>query len=359
MPCSMFSALIEPFFANVGSVLMVGTAFHLFIGNTIIGIVEGRLLAWLFKAPRKRCILIMIPANYVSAWLGFWLVPKATSSADLDLYNVHQMVPILMGLTYAATLVIEWPFVAACLRNLRRSFLACLAVQTISYALMFGYYYMISSTSLLRDFEIVPAGGIPLPERVEVYFIGNGDGNVYRLRSSTAAPEMIYELKSRNSQERLTWLADEAIPEQGSLAVVKLENTRFGHPLGILKNYPGESARKQFTVESIWDTFGDVEPVARHMTRKWKFSAGFWAGKGLEGEPAGIQEAEAHHKSRIHLALEMPCASWLVRNAMQLPGDIVLFQLGEDQICLFDPVTNRVALLCRGRGPVAVMVPGK
>jgi hypothetical protein len=45
----------------------------------------------------------------------------------------------------------------------------------------------------------------------------------------------------------------------------------------------------------------------------------------------------------------------MIRNTVQLPSDKALFQLGEDQICVFDPTTRQVALLWRGRGPVAVM----
>ena len=33
----------------------------------------------------------------------------------------------------------------------------------------------------------------------------------------------------------------------------------------------------------------------------------------------------------------------------------ILFQLGDDQICVFEPTRKRVALLWRGRGPVAVV----
>ncbi len=49
----------------------------------------------------------------------------------------------------------------------------------------------------------------------------------------------------------------------------------------------------------------------------------------------------------------------MIRNAVQLPSDKALFQLGENQICVFDPATRQVALLWRGRGPVAVMEKGK
>ncbi len=47
---------------------------------------------------------------------------------------------------------------------------------------------------------------------------------------------------------------------------------------------------------------------------------------------------------------ETPFGAWAVRNVVHLPSDKVLFQLGEDQICGFDPLKRQVALLWRGMG---------
>jgi hypothetical protein len=46
--------------------------------------------------------------------------------------------------------------------------------------------------------------------------------------------------------------------------------------------------------------------------------------------------------------------AWAVRNAVHLPGDTVLLQLGDNQICLYDPEKKQIALVARGRGPIAV-----
>ena len=57
----------------------------------------------------------------------------------------------------------------------------------------------------------------------------------------------------------------------------------------------------------------------------------------------------------VRFSYETPFGAWTVRNAVHLPYDKVLFQLGDDQICAFDPVRRRVGLLWRGRGPVPVI----
>jgi hypothetical protein len=75
---------------------------------------------------------------------------------------------------------------------------------------------------------------------------------------------------------------------------------------------------------------------------------GFWAAEGLRVSRKGTDDW-------FRVAYETPFGAWSVRNVVHLPSDKVLFQLGEDQICGFDPVKRQVALLWRGRGPVPVI----
>ena len=78
------------------------------------------------------------------------------------------------------------------------------------------------------------------------------------------------------------------------------------------------------------------------------FFTGFWAAEGLRGE-------NTNTGTKIKVRLETPFIQWQARNAIQLPNDQVIFQLGGDQICLFDPNTKRLAILARGRGPVVAL----
>ncbi|HEX2747045.1 MAG TPA: hypothetical protein VHM91_03525, partial [Verrucomicrobiales bacterium] len=208
----MLFALIQAVFANAGTPLMWGAALHLLAGNAIIGTFEGLLLITLFKARTKTTLLVMIAANYLSAWLGLLLIPAVANFADMDINTIRPWFWIMTGVTYGATVLIEWPFVIACVGTFRRSVLASFTVQAISYTLLFGFYWMLSTTSLFREVEIVPAREIPLPESVEFYYIGAGDGNVYHLGSTTGQPEMIHELKSKNPWDRLYWRASKAEP---------------------------------------------------------------------------------------------------------------------------------------------------
>jgi hypothetical protein len=59
--------------------------------------------------------------------------------------------------------------------------------------------------------------------------------------------------------------------------------------------------------------------------------------------------------AHIYFSFETPFGDWAVRNATHLPTDKVIFQLGENQICLTDPEAKTIALLVHGRGPIAAI----
>jgi len=64
-PCACADAFTGLAFTTIG---------HLFFANAAIGIGEGVLLVLLFRASWLRAIPLMIVANYLSAWAGFFLL---------------------------------------------------------------------------------------------------------------------------------------------------------------------------------------------------------------------------------------------------------------------------------------------
>lgn len=62
------------------------------------------------------------------------------------------------------------------------------------------------------------------------------------------------------------------------------------------------------------------------------------------------------NNEKVRVSLEIPYqGKWYVRFISHLPGDRVLFQLGRDQICLYDLNKKQVALVTKGRSPLAVI----
>jgi hypothetical protein len=347
--------------ADAGTPLMWASMVHLVVGNALIGAGEGLLLAWLFSLPKGKCVLIMIPANYASAWIGGLFIRGAIVRAlPMDLNNGWRWFWFMVVATYCMTLILEWPFVAWCFRGaknwLKRSLLASLVVQTASYALLFGWYWMASGTSLYTEMNIVAPAKISLPASVLVYFIAPADGDVYQRLLAGGGEKKIYELHSTDNDDRLFVRPNTSDSNRWDLvARLNTKDRRDPRFIEVLTNLAVEAAadwRSTHTeppqYEGTWFNFGEAPSLGGAVNSQWKFDSGFWPVEGLRASDKATGQ-------QVRFSYETPFGEWTVRNAVQLPSDKVLFQLGDDQICVFDPANRRVALLWHGRGPVPIM----
>lgn len=351
-------------FADAGTPLMWAGLAHLVIGNFIVGLFEGLILAKLFSLKYSPVASIMVGANYFSAWCGYWLLNHAViGRLHMDLNNGWTWFWILVFMTYLATLVIEWPFVAMCLRGkpdwFRKSIRGNLLVQTLSYVLLFGWYWMASGTSLYTKMRIVSPDELSLPESVAVYFISAQDGNVYARSLAGRQNDQVFVLQSTNENDRLAIRPSSGRTNSWDLmACMEVEGSVDPKLVEIAKSFAAQAVAdwsanqdtKRFL--TTWNNFGPVPRLASADSSTWEFETGFWPIEGIRG-------TNRKDQTHLHICFETPFGAWNIRNATQLPGNLVLFQLGEDQICVLDPGTKRVALLTHGRGPVAVISEGK
>jgi hypothetical protein len=354
-------ALPQSAFADAGTPLMWATMLHLVIGNAIIGVVEGLALAKLFSLKKLKTVALLIPANYFSAWVGGLFLENAiVRHLHMDLNNAWKWFWILVVATYLMTLVLEWPFVALCFRGsagwFRRSLKGNLVIQTMSYVLVFGWYWMASGTSLYTKMQIVSSRELSLPESVIVYFISEPDGNVYARNPSGIENRRVFELHSTNENDRLFARQSSTHTNYWDL-VARIETDNLQDPrfVEVQKDITKQAVsdwratQNPPTNEGTWFEFGDVPRLGSAEKSDWDFETGFWPIEGLHG-------TNAVKHTRVYFSFETPFGAWNVRNATHLPGDKVLFQLGENQICIFDPDAKKVALLTHGRGPVAIIV---
>ena len=329
---------------------------HLVFGNFLIGIGEGLVLAGVFKLRVAPAIGIMIAANYASAWIGLaWLEARIVQVLELDLYNAWRWVWIMAVVSYFITLLIEWPFVALCFRKtpgiLRRGMLGCLLVQTLSYVLLFGWYWGASGKSLYTKGDILAPGDFELSPGIAVYHIGKDDGDVHEFDFDTRRTRLVAPLGSTNLNDRLAiWPARTGQDSYGIVA--RLDAADQKPPVlrdvlgGLAARQVAVEAGRDAEVEATWSNFGPVPRVGN--TAEGDFYAGFWPIEGLASvDPLG--------KVLLHLAFETPWAAWSIRNATELPSGEVVFQLGEDQICILEPASRKVARFVFGRGPVVVL----
>ncbi|HQC42513.1 MAG TPA: hypothetical protein PLV91_03470 [Verrucomicrobiota bacterium] len=350
--------------ANTGTPLIWATGLHLFYGNALIGLGEGLLLARLFSLPKGKCVTAMIVANYASAWLGVVLIQGAIVDAlPMDLNNGWMWFWVMVVATYCMTLLVEWPFIAQRFRGtqaqgwFRRSVRASLVVQSASYILLFGWYWLASDISLYTRMDIVAPADLALPESVHVYFISPADGNVYKRQLTGGSGQKIFELNSTERYDRL--FVRPNITDSNRWDLVAHLDGYGAHLVDVLTNMMVEAAPERrsssYTGTPLNEgttlrNSGGAQRLGSATNSHWKFWAGFW--------PMPIEGLEASNETTgesVRFSYDTPFGAWRVQNTFHLPSDKALFQLGDDQICAFDPVRRQVALLWKGRGPVPVI----
>ncbi|MCI5142428.1 MAG: hypothetical protein D3909_12075 [Candidatus Electrothrix sp. ATG1] len=338
---------------------------HLVFGNLIIGIVEGILLAKVFDLSKRKCIGLLILANYLSAWLGGFLIGNAVAKVlPMGLYSAWPLFWFMVLVTYVLTLLLEFPFVALALRGdsawHRKAICGSFIIQSISYVILFGWYWLASGTSLLTKTEIVELSSISLPEKILVYFISVDDGDVYKGFLREAKWNRVYDLNASHKNDRLFVIPSTTDANSWDL-MARLETDEHRNPqiITVEKQFAEVAAPSWRTMntdppqyEGTWFNFGQVPKLGDAQASSWKFWSGFWPIEGLHG-------TETNSGAQASFSLETPFVAWSVRNTTHLPTDKVLLQLGDDQICVYDPASKQIALLAHGKGPIAVVKEDK
>lgn len=340
--------------ANAGTPLMWAGMLHLVFGNAFIGLGEGLLIALVFKRPKARCIGLMIAANYFSAWLGGWaLVGGIAAKLDWNLYTAWRLFWAFVFLTYLMTVLLELPFIALCFwrqeKWFLRSFKASLLAQTASYVLLFGWYWGASGKSLYTHMNVVPPSEIRLPDNLQLYYISTQDGRVHQ------GSQVLGSITSTNKNDRLLIRPIAGQTNQWELAV-RLDARRDEDAIISTVLSPIESSataaepneEHRPTGRDTWFNFGNVSVMGGQSNTNWEIRTGFWPIEGMRFKNNQTGES-------THFSWETLFSQWNARNAILLPNDRVIFQLGQDQICIVELTTKKIALLARGRGPTAVL----
>lgn len=336
--------------ADAGTPLMWAGILHLFLGNAIIGVFEGVVLASLFKLGKGLCVLVMIVANYFSAWIGgVFLNHEITALLPFNLYNAWHWIWTMVFVTYFLTLILEWPFVIFCFRGqpdkFKRSLWGNLAVNSLSYVLLFGWYSLASGTTLYTKMNVVDLQGIALPQEGFVYFLSETNG-VFRFDFSSRQVQKVCPFEAIQN-DRL-FLRASAIDTNNWDILDAIKEILVSSNLQVAA-MPGSRNADPNRTEGSWFDFGPAAKLAG--SSDWNYKTGFWPIEGIRGTNQKTGET-------IHFSLETPFIAWSARSATHLPGDYVVFQLGENQICLLETVTRKIALLARGHGPVTVIPRG-
>ncbi|MGE5294178.1 MAG: hypothetical protein ACM3VT_05065 [Solirubrobacterales bacterium] len=85
--------------ANAGTALMWAGTLHLLVGNLIVGLIEGILLAQVFRLSKWKCIGLLILANYFSAWCGFFIAIPLAHALPMGLRNAWPLLWLMVAIT--------------------------------------------------------------------------------------------------------------------------------------------------------------------------------------------------------------------------------------------------------------------
>lgn len=340
-------------FADVGTPLVWANAFHLLIGNAILGIAEGWFLARVFKIPLRRCVGFLISANYVSAWVGMSELSYCFDRFATDISVGLRVIWLLIGAAYLLTLLIEWPFVVLAFPKgagrFAKSLRGNLIIQTASYVVLFGGYWLLSGKSLYTEFRVVPANQIAVPDRITMFYMLRSDGDVYKCELGDAQDEKVFDLNSTNQWDHLVLRASESESNTWDLLVYdnrgRREDATVVLPsLTTLERVP---EMQGWRTDQYFGWSGSVFQVGAATNSAWKFAWAHWPDIGMWGRK-GTEE-------KVRVALGTPLGGWSPYRAVHLPGDQVLLQLDARQICLVDVPNRKIALIRRGYGFLALL----
>jgi hypothetical protein len=431
LPLVLLAILPTAAYADAGTPLMIAGLFHLVIGNFFIGVGETLVFAVLFRrqslwsflrfirkclkfivdipifvwlfiyGKRQRslqlarqiivdandnfqeakkhnregpplwiCFVIIIAANYFSAWIGMIVLAQSADTLKyiIDIGNVKRWLTALIIASFLLTLLLEWPFVAACFwksdRWVRKSIWADLAMQAASYLVLLGWYSLFCRTSLLTDVAIVPLPEIQMPA-ILLYYVDPNSRDIFALDAVHSRKETIGVMpvadekqthrltaeKSNANADRIDllvrrdyWLNDDKLPKLEDIAVL---------PSFALS-------------ESAWEK-GDrtPSPAAKRKSEWWAIPQYLPTDKRSDlaesncgGDWYELQLTSKKGEGKLQLAFEVPFLNWNASCVALLPNSQVILNIGDGQLCILDFKTRRIAILAKGRYPVVTLTEG-
>jgi hypothetical protein len=348
--------LPDLFLANMGTPLMWMTLLHLFIGNAVIALLEGLVLAGCFKIRRLTAIGCALLANYSSAWLGVWLFPEHFPGAeDVNITNLHTWLWRGVILAFLLTLVVEAPFFWLGLRKrprpIRSTVLGTLLVNAITYPMLAYVFWSSSSTSMLTRLEIAAPPTMEAPKDLRLFFLSPEGNQVMQTDLTGANPVAVKALPELPAEFKRHLYAMPTTPRSYNLMLLTgpyREQKEEWQPQLLLADFSSDAGVEYMVAEDL----PSPGPYAHRGPASRMASS---AADAQDSYQVGLYPNEGIRKGGarpFRFALETPFAMWPVRHATQISDDMVIFQLGNDQICLLRPYSRQIALIARGHSPV-------
>ena len=367
--------------ANAGTPLIWGGFFHLYIGNALIGILEGKLLKRMFHGKCFHAVVMMILANYFSAICGYFfrifLQRRWVDAWTLNNFRLNAL--LLAVVLWLLTIGLELPFVRwameKSIRNWQKALKCSLIIQSISYILLIGWYILCGSNSLMTC-KVVRPDEITVPDGICIYYISSQDMKVYKMCLGRNEPDLVSDQILSGEEVKLFAIQETPESEKADLIAVNFQFFGPNTQVPILPQLAdagkalleplNEKGKYEFS-KNHWYS----RPLGDAVNSNHRFEAPtYYPDRGMSlltkcmpedkdryynGKPNkyGFNRSEWKNEGCV-LALASPLVAWNIFNVIQLPNDIVLLEMNK-QLCLFDYKTRRIALLARGFGATAIL----
>ena len=335
---------------NVG----LGITAHLLVGNALIGLAEGVLIALVFRSKFRRAIPIMILANYASAWLAYMLLwsfgeqPISRLLGNEPLYAFPTVVKWVVLAAFVETVLVEWPFCLWAIKpgthRLARSAGACLVAQVASYAVLIPFYQGASLATLYRSFAADRATVSEAPASIVVYFMSVKEDAVCRINLNGTArthvcqldPQRWQGLFFRKGGDGQGWdlCRSYSLPEGGEQQVALLTNLPVRAAGWRYHGEGPEEAGPYRSGSQVCELRAEPDP-------RWT----------VTGAKDVLYLRDNRSQQYEFIGFGTPFLIWYATQPTMLPGDLVVCQFG-DQILLIDLQRRRVGLLAMGHSPV-------
>lgn len=367
--------LPAPAFANIAASYLDAAVITSFtLGTLLIGVLEGILIALLFRRPLARCLVLMLVGNYLSGMLGVW---RGIGSPVADPFSqvghlgtfVARYISLLPW-----TMLVEALFVLACFSPTRRErkdkvprrpfaqkLLALALSQMVSYVLL-GWFLFSRLDGLWRLQPVAPVA-MHLPSGLHLYAIAPG-GAVVALDPPSFTPRRIAGPLSGYPLRLVMTPQSAGQGEPAHLAV------------SFSKDWPNPFYRMQevgFTpIPEERDTtppqghgpYADAGPKDGGIPFLGERDSS-WSYSMIRDDGFKLVAANRETGERITLGGKSPAMRYSILDPVQLPGGLVIFTLVVSRepenpwegarIIVLDPGRHEIALIGAGWGVLPVM----
>lgn len=336
----IFALISQALFANAGTPLMWLSIGHLFLGNILLGIIEGIIVSLLYKTKFTRSVLIMIAGNYASWLIGSGLIMIFQDKfiyAVFRLDTVFALWIISLVILYVLTVAIEVFFFRWALNKNNKAWKWPIKVSVwinlITYSAMILLYLNASKYNFFTDLKINQS-----------LLSNKGNIDITYVLKKTIYHKTLSDNNPGREVCKLPHLKDgwhfglkkDSLKNIYSLQYVNNK----GEVLPICYNYLSDNDRGNYSESSARDWDNRLTADFRDSTKMgWEVHFGFWAIDGLT--------ITHTNKERKNYAFDVPWMAWSIRK-VSIVNDAEIICLFGNRIILLNKDSKEIAFIAKG-----------